>query len=103
VRWSRQRSITRGHASDHAPPPTPTITSLAPSSVVNNVSTTVTITGTNFLPSSQVLVDSVVYPSGTYVSATSMTFDAMAPSAGTQQITVSNSGVVSNASPLTVT
>jgi IPT/TIG domain len=103
-RWARQRPITRGHADDHAPLPTPTITSLAPSSVPHDVPTLVTITGTNFLASiSDVVVDGDAYPTGTYVSPTTMTFMSTASAAGTQQVVVTNGDVSSSPSTLTLT
>jgi hypothetical protein len=102
MRWDRQRPIPRG--GQPAPPAPAVLSSLNPTSVVNNVSTPVTITGTGFVSGCTVQVDGTTFPSGAYVSATQATFDAMGSVAGTQQITVTNPGTsASNALTLTVT
>lgn len=88
------------------PPPLPdgaTITGLDPSSVVVDTPTTVTITGTNFAPGMQVLVDGQSFPSATFVDSAHATFTAQASSAGHQDVRVVVAGQVSEAASLTVT
>jgi hypothetical protein len=81
----------------------PTITGIAPASIVIDTDTPCVITGTDFKANSEVLVDGVVYPTGTYVSDTEMTFTARAPAAGTQDIVVRTGTQESPAFQLTVT
>lgn len=86
------------------PGPPPTVTLLTPSSVsLAAMPALVTITGTGFAPGMSVLVDGVVYPSGTFVSPTSATFVPDAESVGVQQVGVEVGGVSSNTATLTVT
>jgi hypothetical protein len=97
--WSLQESPLRTFPGTLPP----TITALNPTSVPAATDTPVTITGTEFKAQSEVLVDGVVYPTGTYVSATEMTFVAHAESAGVQQITVRTGTMESVAFTLDIT
>jgi hypothetical protein len=86
----------------------PTLTTLTPSSIDISLGDvqTVTVDGTDFDVDSVVVADGNNVATGTYVSATEMTFDAntlMIPDAGTIQIEVKNGIEISNALPLTMT
>jgi len=72
----------------------PTLTTLTPATHANGSDAAVTLTGTNFNPSSDVLVDGGKVPA-TYVSATSMTTTLRANAAGTQKVSVRNGSQVS--------
>jgi len=93
------------NASESVPiaPAAPMLVTLTPASVVENVPTTVTVDGMGFTPTTTIHVDGVSYPTAAYVSATQMTFEALAQSAGSQDITARNGTLESNALPLTVT
>lgn len=102
-------SDLRGYYDQSYPPwvftpgPVPAVTTLAPSSIVVDTPTLVTVTGTGFTPQSKVAVDGV-RQSTTFVSATSLTYTAEADEAGAQDVRVVDQfGQVSNAASLTVT
>lgn len=84
-------------------PPMPTLTTLVPASIVVNTPTMVTVTGTNFTPGSKVWADEERQTT-TYVSATTLRYNAVADAVGSQTITVHNGGTATSAgTELTVT
>lgn len=85
-------------------PPTPVLTSLDPTSIeVGAVPTVVTLTGTGFTPRSTVWADEEEQLTS-YVSPTTLRYDAEADLEGSQTITVRNTAeLVSNAIELDVT
>lgn len=81
----------------------PTLASLAPSSIVVNTSTPVTITGSGFNHNATVLVDGVSQLTS-WISATEVRYTALADAVGTQDVRVRNgSSVPSALLTLTVT
>jgi hypothetical protein len=82
------------------PPPPPTLTSLTPNNCIVNVATTVTLTGTNFLPTSVAYADTTALTT-TYVSATSLTASFTPTVVATSQFTVRNGVDISNQVPFT--
>lgn len=86
----------------------PTLTSLTPNTSVVNVSQTVTLTGTNFMPYSHIEIDDVDVPV-TYVSSTTLRYTATPTVAGVKQVHVNNDDPTvpgheaSNSLPYTVT
>ena len=92
-----------------APNPVPSVTTLTPASVLaGSGALSVTVSGTGFMPSSEVLVNGAAR-STTYVSPTTVTAAILASdvaSATTHAITVSSpapGGGISNSAPFTVT
>lgn len=89
-----------------APPPPvltpPTIVSLAPNTSVVGQPVVVTITGTNFTPTSTVQADGTTLPS-VFVSATSITVSGTPLVDGDVVVTVTNADGVSNGVTFTVT
>lgn len=84
-------------------PPLPTLTSLAPPSIVAGAApTAVTLTGTNFTPASHVWADEEQQLTE-YVSPTTLRYAGQADAAGSQTITVHNGARASNAVELNVT
>ena len=81
----------------------PTATLLSPTSVVVNVATPVTVTGTGFDAGTRVVVDGIAQPT-TYLSPTQVRYSALADAVGAQDVRVRRStGLPSNALTLTVT
>jgi hypothetical protein len=82
----------------------PVLTTIAPTTWSAAAGpTTVTLTGTGFIPESKVQVDGVALPTTTYVSATQLTTSYDPTTAGTTQFTVRNpDGKVTAAKPFTV-
>jgi hypothetical protein len=79
-----------------APPATPTLTSLAPNTVVHGGATfLLTLTGTGFTPGSSVVFGTVVEPRVTFVNATTLTcviYSSYFPTAGTIVVKVRPGG-----------
>lgn len=78
------------------------LATLDPSSIVAGAMQVVTITGTGFTSRSRIWADEEQQIT-TYVSSTSLTYEAQADEAGAQDVTVHNGDAVSNSLPLTVT
>jgi hypothetical protein len=78
------------------PPVSPTLTSLAPSTAVNNSPAfLMTLTGTGFTPGSSVIFGTVTETRVTFVSATTLTvtiYPSYIPAAGTIQVSVKPGG-----------
>lgn len=90
------------------PPAAATLTSISPTTAVNNTTFLMTLTGTNFAPGAVVIIGSTVETRVTVVSATSITctiYGAYIPSAGSVLISVRNGGgsAASGTQTLTVT
>jgi hypothetical protein len=84
-------------------PPVPTVDALAPTSIVVDTPTPVTVTGTGFKSATEVVVDGVMQLTQ-YVDATTLRYVAEASAVGTQTITAITRGVASsNSQVLTVT
>jgi hypothetical protein len=83
------------------PPPAPTIASVAPTTIVVDVSTPVTVTGTGFVDGDVVYQDEAGMTT-TFVSETELTLTALASSAGIVDVTVVGGGGTSNAVQITV-
>jgi hypothetical protein len=81
----------------------PSIASLAPSSIVIATPTTVTVTGTNFDASRSVVWVDGVAQATTYISATSVSYQAEGDQVGSQTVVVHNGSRISNPVELTVT
>lgn len=101
-RWYLDGQLDRVYFGDVMiyPEPPPAISSLSPSGGSDLGGTTVTITGTNFTPTSVVKVDGTTV-SSTYVSATSMTFVTPAHAIGSASVTVTSAFGTSNAATFT--
>jgi hypothetical protein len=85
------------------PDPDPTITSLVPATGVVNTPITVTVNGTNFV-SGSVVESGAIAVSTTFVSATKLTANFTASTAGAKTVTVRNpSGMESGNATFTVT
>ena len=80
----------------------PTITALAPTTIMVDAETEVTVTGTNFGSDYKVWQDEQQMAT-TFVSSTSLTFLALASSAGIIDVTVHGGAGVSNGLQITVT
>lgn len=80
----------------------PVLSAVNPASIVANVETEVTITGTGFRQGDIVYQDEGFMPT-TFVSETELKYTAVASSAGHVDVTVRGGGGTSNSLPITVT
>ena len=80
----------------------PTLTTLAPASIVVATPTPLVVTGTGFKSNAKVWADEEQQLT-TYVNSTTLHYTAQADQTGTQDITVHNGSLISNAKVLTVT
>jgi hypothetical protein len=102
--WMKDRSgraFKTGTGGGPRPGPAPTLTSLAPPSVVVATPTLVTLTGTGFSAWSKVWADEEAQVT-TFVNPTTLTYHAEADQEGSQTITVHDPNGVSNAVELDV-
>jgi len=76
--------------------PVPTLASLQPDSS-GNWSTEVVLSGSNFLPTSEILANGTPVTTKTYISATELRCVVPASAAGPYQVTVRNGSQTSNA------
>ncbi|HRI51188.1 MAG TPA: IPT/TIG domain-containing protein, partial [Pseudomonadota bacterium] len=88
--WKQPASPDMATPPDMTTVPAPTVTSVSPASIVNNVSSTLTITGTDFRAGATVTVGGVACNQVTVVSPTQITctYPGKAATCGGQGITV---------------
>jgi hypothetical protein len=90
---------TTSSADQYTYDPTPTVTRVSPAGGPPAGGTTVTITGTGFVPGATVAFGSNAATSVTYKSATQLTATAPSASPGTVDVTVTTPGGTSSTSP----
>ena len=90
--WVMQMAAFRGVGQGTTPPPSPTVTSIAPVSGSTAGGTAVAISGTGFLVGATVSLGGTAATGVTVVSSTSITATTPAHAAGAADVVVTNSG-----------